>query len=87
VPFDRVSRERNPTELDSLPVASQIRAVLSADAVTTRSPEASNVAVRTGSSCCSFLPIGSPVRASQIRAVLLADAVTTRSPFASNVAQ
>jgi hypothetical protein len=65
---------------------SQIRAVLSTDAVTTRSPLASNVAARTGPSWCSGWPIGSPVRASQIRAVLSSDAVTTRSPLASNVA-
>ena len=63
-----------------------IVAVLSEDAVTTRPPVASNVAARTGPSCCSFLPIGAPVRASQIRAVLSEDAVTTRSPLASNVA-
>jgi NAD(P)-dependent dehydrogenase (short-subunit alcohol dehydrogenase family) len=66
--------------------ASQMRAVSSAEAVTTRSPLGSNAAAKTMSPCCSGLPIGSPVRASQMRAVVSAEAVTTRSPVGSKAA-
>ena len=55
----------------SAPVAaSHTRAVLSADAVTTRAPSGLNVALWTISSCCNGLPIGAPVAASHTRAVL-----------------
>ena len=71
-----------------LPVAaSQIRAVLSEDAVTMRLPSGLNAALYTASSWpLSGSPIGLPVAASQIRAVLSQDAVTMRLPSGLNAA-
>ena len=65
-----------------LPVAaSQTRAVLSKDAVTTRRPSGLNAALLTTSSWpLSGSPIGLPVAASQMRAVRSEVAVTMRRP-------
>jgi len=55
-------------------IASHIRAVLSADAVTMRLPSTLNAALRTMSSCPRRRATCAPVIASHIRAVLSADA-------------
>ena len=67
--------------------ASQIRAVLSKDAVTMRLPSGLNAALITASSWpLSGSPTGLPLSASQIRAVLSKDAVTMRLPSGLNAA-
>ena len=72
----------------ALPLAtSQIRAVLSRDAVTMRLPSGLNAALYDSFTWpLSGSPIGLPVAASQIRAVLSADAVTMRWPSGLNAA-
>ena len=62
------------------------RAVLSAEAVTIRSPDRLNAAQLTAPSCWK-MKIWAPVRASHSRAVLSLDAVTMRSPEGLNAAQ
>ncbi len=57
--------------------ACQIRAVLSADAVTTRSPSGLKLAELTGPPWVIASPTALPVSASQMRAVSSSDAVTT----------
>src|ERR1700689_58914 len=58
----------------------QIRAVVSADAVTTRVPSGLNVAPYTGPSWPLSTAIVASVAASQTRAVLSMEAVTIRLP-------
>ena len=71
----------------ALPVfASQIRVVLSSDAVTTRAPSGENAASTTLPSWPIRTAIGLPVFASQIRVVLSSDAVTTRAPSGEKAA-
>ena len=65
--------------------ASQIRAVLSPEAVTTRVPSGENAAPTTVASCLRRTS-SRPFSTSQIRAVWSADAVTTRVPSRENEA-
>ncbi len=71
-----------------LPVAaSQMRAVLSSDAVTMRDPSGLNAAEFTIASWPRRTAIALPVAASQMRAVLSSDAVTMREPSGLNAAE
>ena len=67
--------------------ASQTRAVLSSEAVTTRLPSGLNAAELTASVCPWRVARALPESASQTRAVLSADAVTTRLPSGLNAAE
>ena len=67
--------------------ASQSRAVLSPEAVTSRWPSGLNAAELTQPSCCIGMPIAFPLAASQSRAVLSPEAVTTRWPSGLNAAE
>ena len=70
-----------------MPVAaSHSRAVLSAEAVTTRAPSGEKAALRTTSSWPRRTAICLPVAASHSRAVLSAEAVTTRVPSGEKAA-
>ena len=67
--------------------ASQTRAVLSPEAVTTRLPSGLNAAEWTGSVCPWREARVLPESASQTRAVLSHEAVTTRLPSGLNAAE
>src|SRR6266487_721755 len=67
--------------------ASQSRAVLSYEAVTTRWPSGLNCADLTAVSCFMGSPMGLPLAASQNRAVLSFEAVITRWPSGLNCSE
>src|SRR5262249_59535211 len=77
--FSAHTRSRKASPRTSVThVTSQIRAVASSDAVTTRLPSPLNAALSTESSWPFRTAISLPLSASQMRAVLSLDAVTTR---------
>ena len=67
--------------------ASQMRAVLSSDAVTMRDPSGLKAAERTALSWPRRTAISLAVAASQMRAVLSSDAVTMRDPSGLKAAE
>ena len=67
--------------------ASQTRAVVSPEAVTTRLPSGLNAAEETGAVCPWREARVLPESASQTRAVLSSEAVTTRLPSGLNAAE